>query len=57
MYRNNLYLYTHFSILFLLVGTIFVASNPCTGLLHALGFQEVEAPRYLDNERMIMARL
>jgi hypothetical protein len=32
-------------------------SNPITGLDRPLGFQEVEAPRFLDNRRMQVVRL
>ena len=27
-------------------------SNPCSGLLRPLGFQEAEAPRFQDNRHM-----
>jgi hypothetical protein len=33
------------------------ASNPITGLDRPLGFQEVEAPRFLDNRHMKVVRL
>jgi hypothetical protein len=34
-----------------------VESNPITGLGRSWGFQEVEAPRFLDNQHMKVARL
>jgi hypothetical protein len=34
-----------------------VKSNPITGLDRPLGFQEVEAPRFLDNRHMKVVRL
>jgi hypothetical protein len=33
------------------------SSNPITGLERPLGFQEVEAPRFLDNRHMKVVRL
>jgi hypothetical protein len=32
-------------------------SNPITGLDRPLGFQKVEAPKFLDNRHMKVARL
>jgi hypothetical protein len=32
-------------------------SNPITGLDRPLGFQEVEAPRFIDNRHMKVVRL
>ena len=34
-----------------------MTSNPVTGLDRPLGFQEVEAPRFLDNRHLKVARL
>jgi hypothetical protein len=34
-----------------------IKSNPITGLDRPLGFQEVEAPRFLDNRHMKVVRL
>jgi hypothetical protein len=33
------------------------SSNPITGMDRPLGFQEVEAPRFLDNRHMKVVRL
>jgi hypothetical protein len=37
--------------------TMQMKSNPVTGLDRPLGFQEVEAPRFLDNRHLKVARL
>jgi hypothetical protein len=40
-----------------IVEFIFVKSSPITGLDRPWGFQEVEAPRFLDNRHMKVVRL
>jgi hypothetical protein len=56
MFQNSILYYIKLQTL-LICYCIWHSSNPITGLDRPLGFQEVEAPRFLDNRHIKVVRL